>query len=434
MNPRMNVLIVHCHDLGQHLGCYGVESVSSPNLDAFATAGVRFVNSFCTAPSCSPSRAALFTGRYPHNNGVMGLCHSNFAWDLNADEKHLAQILHSAGYETAAFGTVHETRSGPARAGYEHFDQHTDAVTATDNAIAFLQHRGSDQPFYMSVGYFEPHRIAPADNPGGDCDFFGTHLQPDRSRGVMIPGYLRDTAGTRQELAELQGAVRHADAQFGRLLKAVDERNTIVIFTSDHGIAMPRAKCSLYDPGIAVALLVRGPGWKGICDGLVSNIDVVPTILEALELPIPTNIQGRSFGPSLTGQPAATRPEIFAEMTYHDYYDPRRCIRTATHKLIANFTTAYSFMDPSQSWRPRSDPIVPQNHALAYHDPIELYDLRQDLWEHTNLANRPEHAGVRHELLHRLRRHLIETSDPILQGAVSNPQHRQTLMEINAAD
>lgn len=434
MNPRRNVLIVHCHDLGQHLGCYGVASVASPNLDAFATTGVRFVNSFCTSPSCSPSRAALFTGRYPHNNGVLGLCHSNFAWDLNPDEKHLAQILQSAGYETAAFGTLHETRSGPARAGYEHFDGRTDAVTATENAIAFLQHRRRDQPFYMSVGYFEPHRIAPAGNATGDCDFIGAHLQPDVSRGLMIPGYLRDTAGTRQELAELQGAIRHADAQFGRLLKAVDELNTIVIFTSDHGIAMPRAKCSLYNPGIEVALLVRGPGWKGIRNELISNIDVVPTLLEALDLPVPPNVQGRSFVPLLTGQRYTTRTEIFAEMTYHDYYDPRRCIRTATHKLIANFTTAYSFMDPSQSWRPRSDTTVPQNHALTYHDPIELYDLRQDRWEHSNLANQPEYAGVRCELLNRLRRHLIETSDPIFQGAVTNPQQRQTLAELNAAE
>ena len=433
MNQHLNVLIVHCHDLGQHLGCYGINSVASPNLDAFAASGVHFVNSFCTSPSCSPSRAALFTGRYPHNNGVMGLCHANFAWDLNPDEKHLAQILRAAGYETAAFGTVHETRSEPARIGYEHFDGRTDAVTATDNAITFLRQRRGDKPFYMSVGYFEPHRIAPLGNPTGDHDFIGSHLQPDTSRGLMIPGYLRDTAGTRRELAELQGAIRHADEQFGRLLQAVDESNTLVIFTSDHGIAMPRAKCSLYDPGIEVALLVRWQGGRGIRNELISNIDVVPTILDVLGLPVPANVQGRSFAPLLAGQTAKPRTEIFAEMTYHDYYDPRRCIRTATHKLIANFTTAYAFMDPSQSWRPRSDTVVPPNHALAYHDHIELYDLRQDRWEQTNLANQPESAGVRRELLGRLRRHLIETNDPILQGAVTGPQHRQTLAEIETA-
>ena len=213
----------------------------------------------------------------------------------------------------------------------------------------------------------------------------------------------------------------------------MDESNTIVIFTSDHGVAMPRAKCSLYDPGIEVALLARWRGWQGTRDELISNIDVVPTLLETLGLPVPANVQGRSFAPLLAGQPGSPRTEIFAEMTYHDYYDPRRCIRTATHKLIANFSTAYSFMDPSQSWRPRSDPVVPANHAVAYHDHLELYDLRRDRWEQTNLANQPDHAGVRHELLQRLRRHLIDTNDPILQGAVTNPLQRQTLAEINAA-
>lgn len=426
MEPvKPNVLIVHCHDLGQHLGCYGVGSVSSPNLDAFAAGGVRFANSFCVSPSCCPSRATLFTGRYPHNNGMMGLCHANFGWDLNPGERHLAQILREAGYETAAFGILHETRTGPARAGYEHFDGRADAVTATDNALAFLRQRHAAKPFYMSVGFFEPHRTAPAGDPGGDQGFIGAHLQPDTTRGLIVPGYLRDTEGTRRELAELQGAIRHADAQFGRLLREVNEKDTLVIFTSDHGIAMPRAKCSLYDPGIEVALLARWRGWRGTYEELVSNIDVLPTVLETLDLPVPANVQGRSFAPLLEGRPYTPRTEIFAEMTYHDYYDPRRCIRTATHKLIANFTTAPSFMDPSQSWRPRADPVVPRSPASAYHEPVELYDLRNDRWEHVNLAQEPAHAGVRRELLSRLGRHLSETDDPILRGAVSNPQQQR---------
>ena len=255
-----------------------------------------------------------------------------------------------------------------------------------------------------------------------------------------MPGYLRDTAGTRQDLAGLQGSVRHVDAQAGRLLAVLDDLglagNTLVIFTTDHGIAMPRAKCSLYDPGIGIALMLRLParaGWHGgiTHDALISNVDYLPSILDLLGLPIPANVQGRSFVALLDGREASPRDEIFAEMTYHDYYDPRRCIRTRTHKLIVNFTTAPYFMDPSQSWRPRADTLVPENHAMAYHDHVELYDLRDDPWELSDLAGLPEHAGTVRELLARLYRHLVDSGDPILAGAVTAPHHRtaQALLE-----
>ena len=116
---RVNVLLIHCHDLGQHLHCYGIQTVRTPHLDALATEGVRFSRSFCTNPGCSPSRASIFTGRYPHSNGVMGLTHAQFGWDLNPAERHLGQILRDAGFATAAVGIIHETGSGPRRCGYQ---------------------------------------------------------------------------------------------------------------------------------------------------------------------------------------------------------------------------------------------------------------------------------------------------------------------------
>ncbi len=121
------------------------------------------------------------------------------------------------------------------------------------------------------------------------------------------------------------------------------------------------------------------------------------------------------------------RSEIFSELTYHDYYDPRRAIRTETHKLIVNFTTAPAFMDPSQSWRPQSDVVTPTNHAMAYHLHVELYDMARDPWEQKDVSQDASYAAVRSELLKRLYQHLVETKDPILQGAVTSPQHRRVL-------
>jgi len=440
---RPNVLLVHCHDLGQFLHCYGVKTVHTPNLDKLAAEGVRFARSFCTAPGCSPSRASIFTGRWPHSNGVMGLCHANFAWDLNPEERHLAQIFHDAGYATAAVGVIHETASGFQRCGYERHLRQASAAPATDAAINLLREFAAkpENPFFLSVGFVEPHRLPyrEPDWPGalpGDNSFPGPALEPDDSLGVDVPGYLRDTPGTRRELAGLQGAVRHVDAQFGRLMAALAETGletrTLLVFTADHGIAMPRAKCSLYEPGVQVALILRLPGRQGWHGGavrqeMISNIDYLPTILDLAGVPIPANVQGRSFAPLLDGKPYEPRREIFTEMTYHDYYDPRRAIRTESHKLIVNFTTAPAFMDPSQCWRPPSDTTVPANHAVAYHPHVELYDLTKDPWEQNDVAQRPEYAEVRSALVRRLHKHLVETKDPILEGAVTSPQHRRAM-------
>lgn len=434
---RPNILLLHCHDLGAYLHCYGAETVQSPNLDALAAGGVRFARNFCTAPQCSPSRASIFTGRYPHNNGVMGLCHAEFAWDLNPEEVHLAQLLKDAGYRAESVGIIHETRSGAARCGYEKHAGKNRASEMASAAIERLRYFAEtpEKPFFLCAGCIEPHRMRFPEEKDY-IGFLSPEFGPDETLGVNVPGFLRDTPGTRSELAELQGAVRHMDVQMGRIVSALSEleleQNTLVVFTTDHGYAMPRAKCSLYDPGIATAFILRlpsRPGWHGgiVKEELVSNIDLLPTLLDVAGVPIPSNVQGRSLMTLLDGDAYSARDTIFAEISHHDYYDPRRCIRTETHKLIANFASAPAYMDPSQSWRPRSDTVVPEDHATAYHPCLELYDLRTDPWEQNNIAEAPEHSETRAMLLDRLRYHLIETEDSILDGAITPPQHGKTL-------
>lgn len=305
-----------------------------------------------------------------------------------------------------------------------------DAAIARLEAFAKL----SDKPFYLQAGCIEPHRL-PAPDRNADQGFLGDRLQPDTSRGVTVPPYLRDTAGTRAELAELQGAVRHMDEQMGRILASVGrlglDKNTLVIFTTDHGIAMPRAKCSVYEPGLRTSFILRYPtrdGWHGGIrhKHMVSNIDCLPTILDLAGVPIPEAVQGRSLAPLLDGRSYTARDRIFGEITYHDYYDPRRSIRTATHKLVVNFSSAPAFMDPSQSWRPRSDTVVPPNHALAYHAPFELYNLVDDPWEQRDVALDRAYAPVLNELRVQLAAHMQSTGDPILRGAVTSPLHKRS--------
>ncbi|TDE09266.1 sulfatase [Jiangella asiatica] len=437
---RMNVALIHCHDLGRFAHCYGATTVRTPSLDALAADGIRFDNAFCSAPQCSPSRAALFTGRYPHNTGVLGLTHANYGWDLSPDVQHVAGLLADEGYWTELIGVHHESRRRPddevaAQLGFTKVQTGGRADDVARRAVEALSARAGDpdRPFYLQIGFTEPHRLGPATDEGTRHGFLGGHIRPDDTLGITIPGYLRDDDSTRREIAELQGAVRHVDAAVGRVLTAIDELrladDTLVVFTTDHGLALPRAKCTLYDPGIETALILRAPrlGWSGgrISTELVSNVDIVPTVLDAVGAPIPAQVQGRSLVRRLAGDPREGRDHLFGELTFHNYYDPRRCVRTATHKLIVKFDSTPAFMGTvAQSWRPWATPVVSAAGPANDHAPVEVYDLRDDPLELTNLAEEPRHRGLVDELRLILLGWMQETNDPLLAGPPPSPAYR----------
>ena len=160
-------------------------------------------------------------------------------------------------------------------------------------------------------------------------------------------------------------------------------------------------------------------------DALISNVDLTPTLLDLVGTPASERLQGRSLLALLDGRAETHRDRIYAEMTYHDYYHPQRAVRTERHKLIVNFSTAPSLMDPSQSWRPRTRPVVPPNPPVAYTPAVELYDLEADPLEWRNLADDPGHTGTRSALLAQLLDWMRETGDPLLDGAVTSPRHKR---------
>jgi N-sulfoglucosamine sulfohydrolase len=379
-----------------------------------AAEGVRFARGFCTAPQCSPSRASLHTGRYPHATGVLGLAHEPFGWRLDAREKHLARLLHEAGYRTSLVGMQHLVEHGSAHElGYETFSPVRPAYEEADAAIAQLrQLSASSEPFYLEVGFEEPHR---------PYDFGGA--QPDTSHGVAVPPYLPDGPQAREDFAAFQGAIRQMDTAVGRILSAVDD-STLVVFATDHGAAMPRAKCTLYDPGIEVAVLMRWPagGLSGgrVVSDLVSNVDVTPTLLDLLGLPVPGNFHGLSLRALLVGDGTAPRQEIFAEKTYHTAYEPMRAIRTERYKLIANLEIGLRFDVPGDIL---TSPIYPLMipRIVGTRPPLELYDLSADPWEQANLAEAPELAEQRAELCRRLLLWMAHTDDPLLRGPLTSP-------------
>ena len=447
-----NIVLVIVHDLGQHLGCYGVPEVRSPNLDALASDGVRFANSFCTAPQCSPSRASLFTGRYPHQNGMMGLAHAEFAWDIRSDEEHLAGALAGAGYRTALIGFQHETRR-PEEMGFHDFDYRWQDSSENISAAAadYVRARAADkQPFYLQVGIVEPHRR---------FDMYGG--TPDDVNGVHIPPFIVPDEGAREDFSGFQGAIRKMDASVGTIIDAVERSgrggDTLFVFTTDHGMPFPKAKCSLYDAGIEVALIARYPdrGWNGgrVVEPMVSNIDLRPTLLE-LAGGAPTGdggcheAEGRSLVPLLDGDEgddgdatagrapgeaaAGGRDRVFAEMTWHSYYDPMRCVRSDRYKLIANFSTAPFIQDPSQMWRPLCTPRDPVPQT-GHHPDFELYDLAADPAELGNVFDDPAHAGARDALLTELAEWMNATGDSLLTEEPRSPHHARVAGRLRAA-
>ena len=425
---KPNILVIVPHDIGKHLGCYGVPEAGTPRLDQLASEGVRFTNFKGTSPQCSPARASLFTGRYPHSHGVIGICARTFEFDLHPGERHLSQILDACGYETVLAGFQHETLR-PQDLPFEKLpadDSCCDNVA--DSIISFLQARkDGDTPFYLQAGWSQAHR--PFEKQG----------TPSYSEnGIHIPPWIEDEPSAREDFAAFQGAMHRLDGSMGRILDALEEtglaENTILVFIADHGIPFARAKHCLYEPGCDVAALARWPtgGWADgrVVNEMISGVDFLPTLLEAIGQPVPNNVQGRSFLDLLDGGTYDAADAIFTEQNFNAYPDVSRAVRTDRHKLIANFTPGRAFYDSSQLWRPLSSVKFVKDQPRTRHVPLEFYDLARDPLEEHNLIDDPSYQGEAGKLKSRLYEWMQQTEDPLLQGLPEPPIYRNTLGQL----
>lgn len=415
---RPNVLIFHSHDTGRHVGPYGINTVHTPTFDRVAAEGVVFENAFCTAPQCSPSRSSLFTGLYPHSNGVFGLTHKG-SGEMHEHVRHATHYMKDLGYETAAFGVVHECRDR-ARVAYEVFDGKAQTKPITENFAAWLDGRPSDaKPFFASIGTQATHLPWPN--------------EPDTELGLTIPPWLDDGEKTRDLIARMQADVRELDGALASVIASLEAAgqldNTLLIVTTDHGLPLVRAKCTLFDSGVGVLMQMRWPGriYSGKREaGLMSNVDVLPTILEAVGAPADLAgrdaIEGISMWPCLAGESASPRSEVFIEHTIELYYDPARGMRDDRYKYIRYFEHGPGVHIPGDvSSEPYfSEQIGPAQSPLR-HFPEELYDLQNDPLEKENLAERDDHRAIVETMRKRVAQHMRETSDPLLDGPIASP-------------
>jgi N-sulfoglucosamine sulfohydrolase len=409
---KPNILYIHSHDTGRYIQPYGY-AVPAPHLQRLAEQGVLFRQNYCAAPTCSPSRAALLTGQCAHSSGMLGLAHRGFA--LYDYGQHIVHTLRKAGYFSMLVGTQH-IASDAAQIGYDRFTaQRGSAQERVSAAVDFLG-RAPPQPFFLSVGFGETHRRFHAPGPEEDA------------RYGMPPRPLPDTPRTRQDMAAFKASARVLDRSIGAVLQALEAHglaeNTLLICTTDHGIAFPGMKCNLTDHGIGVMLIVRGPGgFEGgqVCDALVSHVDLFPTICDLLDLAPPDWLQGRSMMPLIRGEVAQIHEAIYAEVTFHAAYEPQRAVRTHRFKYVRRFDERPLPVMPNCDDSPSKDVWLEHGWRERRVAPEQLYDLVYDPNEACNLAADPSMSAVLEEMRSRLDRWMRATGDPLLRGPVPAP-------------
>ena len=413
---RPNILYLHSHDTGRYVQPYG-HPVPTPNLQRFAEQGVLFRRAFCVAPTCSASRAGLLTGQSAHSSGMIGLAHRGFS--LKDYKQHIVHTVRRAGYHSTLIGVQHVAKD-PNIIGYDVIAQRKKpGDTGTVEAAAEFFNSAPRQPFFASVGFFLTHRKYPEPGP------------PEDPRYMMPPLPMPDTSETRYDTACFKASARMLDDAMGSVLKALDGsglgENTLVICTTDHGIAWPYMKCNMTDNGAGVMLMMRWPGGGGrsgeggftggrVIDALVSHIDVFPTVCELVGVERPAWLQGKSLMPLIRGETDEVNEAVFIENTYHAAYEPMRAVRTKRWKYIRRFGG-------------RGRPVLPNcddslsktlwmKHGWADR-PLaeeELYDLVFDPVEMNNLAGEARAREALNEMRGRMDRWMKDTADPLLGG------------------
>lgn len=426
----MNVIYINTHDSGRMLSPYGYD-IPTENLKKLAKDSVVFTNAFCAGPTCSPSRAALLTGIFPHQNGMLGLAQRGFS--LYNPEKHLANFLRNNGYNTCLCGIQHEygwyldlEKNGLHNLGYNEilttdsksFKKEELHLWDRNNAVEvvkWLDNYENDKPFLLSFGMHSTHRPYPVEV----ADFID-------ERYVVPPYPITNNEENRHDHAQYMTTAHYADENIKMIVDALKRNNlyenSIIIFTTDHGLAVPFNKCNLTDTGIGVSLIMKVPEAASngkVVDSLVSQIDVFPTLCELLNLDKPEYLEGKSFAEAFADNKAVLDEYIFAEVNFHTSYEPIRCVRTKRYKYIKYYDETWNKVNLSNM-----DESVPKDFLMenGLKEKIKykegLFDLYYDPTERNNLADDSKYKEVLEKLREVLYEKQVKTDDPILKGAL----------------
>jgi len=474
-----NILFFITDDQGPTFGCYGDLVAVSPHLDALAADGTLFRNAFATTASCSASRSVILSGLHNHKNGQYGHAHAfhKFASYHNVVSLALPRVLADAGYRTAHIGKYHV-----APEPVYHFETYLQAnsrstVQMAERSREFLTDTNDARPFFLYVGTSDPHRgggTDPASPLALKPDLFGNKPNRGAYPGVKevffdparvpVPDFLPDTPETRSELAQYYQSCARIDQGFGRLVDILKEAGlydrTLIVYTSDHGMAFSGAKTTVYEPGLKVPFVVRNPyePRRGVrSDALISHIDITPSLLdfaggldpavngpkkwrnpdqfwkergEAMQENRSGGNRFRSYhGKSwlaILGDSGAQHWEtVYASHTFHEIqmYYPMRVVRDRNYKLIWNIAHPLPYPFASDLWAASSWQAQFQKGTDApygrktvgqyiHRDRFELFDLAKDPNEADNLAENSDYRDVLIRYQEKLKAFQREMDDP----------------------
>jgi N-sulfoglucosamine sulfohydrolase len=436
-NRRPNVVFFIADDISQEdLGCYGHPSVKTPNIDRLAAQGLRFTSAYLTISSCSPSRCSIITGRYPHNTGAPEL-HT----PLPEGQVLFPELLKQAGYYSALSGKHH--MGGNANRGFDLVSKGKGPGREED-WVDVLRKRPPDRPFFLWFASVDAHRDWQINNDA-------PHYKPSE---VVVPPYLVDSVATRADLTGYYHEISRFDHYVGAVVRQLEKEgvldNTFIIIMSDNGRPFPRCKTRLYNSGIKPPFIVYHPSKVkvGVCDSLISSIDIAPTILELAGVEGDERIQGVSFVPLLKDHNATTREVAFAEHNWHVYSAHERMVRSGEWLYIRNnmphkqnlCVEAYMGGAGEALWSAHAQgTLTPPQQNVFWKPcpPEELYHVDKDPHQLNNVASNPENRNILRQLRGALQKWSTQTGDTLPQnptpdrdtppGAAPRPKGRKRL-------
>jgi arylsulfatase A-like enzyme len=432
-DKRPNILFCLADDWGwPHAGVYGDKVVRVPTFDRIAREGVLFTHAFSAAPSCTPSRASILTGQAPHRLGEGASLYGPLDKSFAVYPDLLEKSGYAVGYMGKGWGPGDFRAAGrsrnPAGPVYKSFGE-------------FLKKVSIDQPFCFWFGSHDPHRPYPR----GSGVKAGLKLED-----VQVPHYLPDTLEVRGDILDYYARVETFDRDVAEILRELDVSgragNTLVVISGDNGWPFPRGKANLYDAGTRQPLAICWPDrikGRRALDEFVSLTDLAPTYLEAAGLKPLAEMIGQSLIPLLEGKKQTGRGSIFIERERHanvrkgNLSYPSRAIETKEFLYIRNFRSDRWPAGDPEVWKsvgpfgdcdggPSKEFILSHQEeksylnffekAFAKRPPEELYDLRSDPSQLTNVAANAVYQSEKSGLNQALQHWMESTADPILPG------------------